>query len=119
MQPLTNSSLRIFLLTSLLLPTTTSTYEAKCPEGRDDGFVSGPGCTTYFICANKKVVSPITDCQPGTLFDEGLSVCDYDKSECVMYSGMIFYELASRLFCSHHHLMLQYIIIPIHSTQQM
>ncbi len=69
-----------------------SSYEAKCPEDRDDGFVSGPGCSTYFICANKKVVSPITDCQPGTLFNEALSVCDYEKSKYVVVMHSMYYS---------------------------
>ena len=67
-----------------LFPVTISQYEAKCPEKDSNGYVPGPGCTSYFICANGQVVSPITDCQQGTLFDEKLSVCDYEKSKWSM-----------------------------------
>ena len=52
-------------------------YTPICPTTSFSGYASGPGCGSYFICTAGVVVSPVTNCHAGTLFNEILSVCDF------------------------------------------
>jgi len=71
-----------FFLPLLLFPiavTSIIQYEPTCPTSFS-GYKAGPGCTTYYICSNGQLASPITECQPGTIFSEVRSVCDLEGS---------------------------------------
>ena len=68
------------LLLLLLYPIATTSiiqYEPTCPSSFS-GYKAGPGCTTYYICSEGSVASPVTECQPGTIFSEVRSVCDLE-----------------------------------------
>eukprot|EP00579_Thalassiosira_antarctica_P011373 CAMPEP_0201918770 /NCGR_PEP_ID=MMETSP0903-20130614/7834_1 /ASSEMBLY_ACC=CAM_ASM_000552 /TAXON_ID=420261 /ORGANISM="Thalassiosira antarctica, Strain CCMP982" /LENGTH=1230 /DNA_ID=CAMNT_0048455143 /DNA_START=36 /DNA_END=3725 /DNA_ORIENTATION=+ len=75
----------------LLLPTITHSqddswdnwdWEPKCPDGFS-GYRSAPDCKAYFICNEGTVASPTTQCNFGLIFNEFLSVCDFDYNfEC-------------------------------------
>ncbi len=52
---------------------------AVCPEGYT-GHKAGPGCQSYFVCSNGALASPVMNCQPGTLFNEFVSTCDFEAS---------------------------------------
>ena len=79
-------TLPLSLLLLLALPTIITSqqtnYDPICPDGYS-GYVSGPGCTSYFICTNGVLASPITECGIGTIFNELISVCDLESNyEC-------------------------------------
>ncbi|KAL7528087.1 hypothetical protein ACHAXR_004185, partial [Thalassiosira sp. AJA248-18] len=54
-------------------------YHPECPAGFSN-FKAGPDCTSYYRCNDGVLVSPIIPCQTGTLFDESLSVCNFEDS---------------------------------------
>lgn len=89
----------LLFLFSGLFTIANSQYDPICPNDVN-GYVSGPGCTSYFICSNGEVVSPINQCQQGTLFNELLSVCDFEASKwcCPCKIGQTFYLIPVLLF---------------------
>jgi len=79
-------TVHLSLLLLLVLPTMIisqqTNYDPICPDGYS-GYVAGPGCTSYFICTNGVLASPITECGIGTIFNELISVCDLESNyEC-------------------------------------
>lgn len=83
------SHLRIVSLAILLrfvpiaIVSSANDYTPECPSSDFSGYASGPACESYFICADGTVVSPVTECMYGTIFNEWLSVCDFAANfEC-------------------------------------
>ncbi|KAL7519189.1 hypothetical protein ACHAWX_003977 [Stephanocyclus meneghinianus] len=53
--------------------------ENPCPPNYS-GFLSGPDCQSYVICSYGALASDYQPCQPGTLFNQDLSLCDFEEN---------------------------------------
>ncbi|KAL9184834.1 hypothetical protein ACHAXT_002611 [Thalassiosira profunda] len=57
-------------------------FEPTCPDNFS-GHRPGPACESYYVCDNGAVVSPVSQCPGGTIFNEWLNVCDFAANfEC-------------------------------------
>ena len=80
-----STGLLLLLLLKLSIRLTKSQEDDEynaCPENYS-GFVAGPGCVSYVICSNGVQSGTGMPCQEGTLFNEDLSLCDFEENvEC-------------------------------------
>ena len=70
---------------SLLLPSIQSQVDPTDPSSSDcpdsfTGHKAGPDCQSYYVCSDGVLASPIMQCQPGTLFNEIVSTCDFEAN---------------------------------------